>query len=340
MSATGKKFTKRAIAAPADGKWPRLKHHYKLLKEIGKGGFGTVYLAESVEDGKKYAVKVMWKNAIKKVDRDLHHLEQEINILYALDHPKILGIDDLIITKTTVCIVTQLCSGGDLLDKIIDDGPYTENNAAKVMQQLLQALEYSHGQKVVHRDLKPENLMLASADNMTDIRVIDFGLGKLLDDGVVTHTVCGTPQYAAPEVLLPVVDGKNAKSGHSFDVDIWSAGVVAYCLLSGTPPFWSPTNDQGELLKKVVKGDFDFPQEIWEDVSQEAQDFISACLTVDPAKRPSATELLKHKWITTYTAPDAPGTIQLEAAYEMLQDYVSQIHSHSKTFKAVPFDAE
>lgn len=179
--------------------------------------------------------------------------------------------------------------GGDLFTRIIEHGSFSEKNARYVVRNILTGIEYLHSKGIAHRDLKPENIMMVD-ENSIDIKIADFGLSRVVDDGSFMSTLCGTPNYVAPEVIQ--------HKGYTSSVDIWSIGVITYALLSSKLPFYSSKKDGlGSLYAKIIKGEFEFGDKgIWDAVSQEGKDFIRCLLNTDPGKRPTATEALKHPW--------------------------------------------
>jgi len=263
---------------------------YTVGKELGRGAFSVVYEAKEKKGGGMYAVKIIQK---KNVQQDLHRLAIEMNILKSVDHPNIIKLKDLFETDESLYIVTELVTGGELFDRIVGKGSYSEKDAAHLMKKLIMALEYLHQKDIVHRDLKPENLLLKSAEEDNEIKLADFGLSKIMGQEVMMQTACGTPGYVAPEVLKA--------SGYGKEVDMWSAGVICYILLCGFPPFYHENIPL--LFESIMKADYDYPAEYWDHISDDAIDFIDSLLVVDPKKRASATQALKHKWLTG-NAPD------------------------------------
>jgi len=191
-------------------------------------------------------------------------------------------------------IVTEIVSGGELFDRIVSKGSYTEKDAADLVVKFLEAIEYLHEKGIVHRDLKPENLLLKSKDNDSDVKLADFGLSKIVGQEVLMQTACGTPGYVAPEVLR--------QKGYGKAVDMWSVGVITYILLCGYPPFYD--EDQATLFETIIRGKFEFHAEYWKDISSSAKDLIRKMLTVDPKKRLDAKQALKHPWVAGEEAPD------------------------------------
>jgi calcium-dependent protein kinase len=210
----------------------------------------------------------------------------EIQILKQLDHPNILKIYEFYQDKKNYYIIIELCTGGELFDKIIDQGSFTEKEASAVMKQLLGAVLYANTKTIAHRDLKPENILLdITSDGGYNIKVIDWGTAKTYEPGSKMTEKFGTAYYIAPEVLKQKYDEK---------CDIWSCGVILYLLLSGCPPFPGKTDE--EVLKNVAKGKYSIEGEEWEYISTEAKDLIKSMLTYDPTKRISAKEAMEHKW--------------------------------------------
>lgn len=171
----------------------------------------------------------------------------------------------------------------------MEHGCFSERNARFVVRNILGGIKYLHSQGIAHRDLKPENIMMVNEDTL-DIKIADFGLSRMVDDGSFMSTLCGTPNYVAPEVIQ--------RRGYTSSVDIWSIGVITYALISSSLPFFGDAKDElGSLYAKIIKGDFEFrKKEVWDVVSQECKDFIRSLLNVDPETRPTATEALRSPW--------------------------------------------
>ncbi|XP_036955513.1 calcium/calmodulin-dependent protein kinase type 1 isoform X1 [Acanthopagrus latus] len=188
----------------------------------------------------------------------------------------------------------QLVSGGELFDRIIEKGFYTEKDASKLIQQILDAVKYLHDMGIVHRDLKPENLLYYSMDEDSKIMISDFGLSKIEGSGSVMSTACGTPGYVAPEVL--------AQKPYSKAVDCWSIGVIAYILLCGYPPFYD--ENDAKLFEQILKAEYEFDSPYWDDISDSAKDFIVHLMEKDPHVRYTCDQALQHPWIAGDTALD------------------------------------
>lgn len=268
---------------------------YTLEKNLlGEGSYGEVSKGVHKATGAKRAVKAI---SIKKI-ADKDRFNEEVNVQRSLDHPHIVKLYEVFRDKEKVYMVMELCTGGELFDRIIAEsqkhGPghaFGEGDAARIMQQIYGAVRYLHGRKYVHRDIKPENFLLQNAEKQAPIKVIDFGLAKQFVPGTNDlHTKAGTPYYVAPEVLR-----STKTNGYNEKCDIWSCGVLAYILLCGYPPFYGDSDDQ--ILKMVKKGTYDFPKQDWDAVSKNAKDFINVQLQLNTDKRASAEQLMSHAWL-------------------------------------------
>ncbi|CDR94798.1 calcium-dependent protein kinase 4, putative [Babesia bigemina] len=265
------------------------RDNYKAVKLLGKGSFGEVLLCLNRETGQQYAVKVILKSSVKRKG-DHESLLREVNVLKSLDHPNIMKIFEFYEDEKYYYFVTELYTGGELFDEIVSRKCFSEQDAAKIIKQVLSGINYMHKQNVVHRDLKPENLLLESKEPNANIRIIDFGLSTYCDLNSKMKDKIGTAYYIAPDVLKGVYDSK---------CDIWSIGVILYILLCGFPPFNGA--NESEIIKKVQTGKYTFDLPQWRKVSESAKDLISRMITYNPAKRISANEALEHHWLTYMT---------------------------------------
>lgn len=259
---------------------------YKLdEKELGTGAFSTVVLATSKAEGaQKVAVKCIRKTPdLKKEDVDSLH--EEVAVLRSVEHPNIVKLHDFFEEKKMYYMVIELMEGGELFERIVKKTFYNEMDARGLVRILLDALAYLHGRGIVHRDLKPENLLLKSPFNDFDIKLADFGFAKKVE-GKSLDTQCGTPGYVAPEIL------KGKKYGTA--VDMWSCGVIIYILLGGYPPFHD--DNHAILYRKIKAADYAFDPQYWDQVSDDAKDLIRKMLVVDPDKRLTASQALRHPW--------------------------------------------
>jgi len=259
---------------------------YTRGKTLGEGAFSVVIEATNKETGESYAVKVVTKSKLTKEDEIA--LKDEIIVLRELEHQHIIRLYDVYEEKSFWYLVTEKMTGGELFDRIVSKSFYNEKEARDVCKILFEAIGYCHTNAVAHRDLKPENLLLKSEDNDSEIKIADFGFAKKVLTPNSLTTQCGTPGYVAPEILEGVAYDEKS--------DMWSLGVIVYILLGGYPPFIE--QNQRELFRKIRKGQYEFHEEYWGSVSPEAKDFISCLLTVQPSKRLTAEQALKHKWMT------------------------------------------
>ncbi|KAK1443235.1 serine/threonine-protein kinase [Babesia gibsoni] len=265
------------------------RQNYKAVKLLGKGSFGEVLLCLNRATGQQYAVKVIVKSSVKRKG-DQESLLREVEVLKGLDHPNIMKIFEFFEDEKYYYFVTELYSGGELFDEIVSRKCFSEQDAAKIIKQVLSGINYMHKQNVVHRDLKPENLLLESKSPDANIRIIDFGLSTHCDVDTKMKEKIGTAYYIAPDVLKGVYDSK---------CDIWSIGVILYILLCGFPPFNGA--NETEIIKKVQTGKYSFDMPQWRKVSESAKDLIRRMITYNPAKRITAAEALEHHWIQYMT---------------------------------------
>ncbi|MGH0137285.1 UNVERIFIED_CONTAM: hypothetical protein FKN15_058776 [Acipenser sinensis] len=259
-----------------------------MKEKLGEGSFSEVRLAQDRRTQKLVAVKCIHKRALK--DKEAL-LENEIAVLRKIKHDNIVSLEEIYETPSELYLVMTLVTGGELLDRILERGMYTEKDASSVIGQVLDAVRYLHDMGIVHRDLKPENLLYDTVFEDSKIVISDFGLSKMEDQGMLS-TACGTPAYIAPELLEQKTYGK--------EVDCWAVGVIAYILLCGYPPFYDE-NDM-ELYRQIVKAEYEFDSPYWDDISESAKDFIGHLLQKDPEKRYTCEEALRHPWISGDTA--------------------------------------
>ncbi|CAG5865163.1 unnamed protein product [Menidia menidia] len=236
-----------------------------------------------------FAVKCIPKKALKGKESSI---ENEIAVLRRIKHENIVALEDIYESPDHLYLIMQLVSGGELFDRIVEKGFYTEKDASTLIRQVLDAVNYLHSMGIVHRDLKPENLLYFNPQDESKIMISDFGLSKMEGSGDVMSTACGTPGYVAPEVL--------AQKPYSKAVDCWSIGVIAYILLCGYPPFYD--ENDSKLFEQILKADYEFDAPYWDDISDSAKDFISWLMEKDPAKRFTCEQALKHPWIAGDTA--------------------------------------
>ncbi|XP_043490501.1 calcium/calmodulin-dependent protein kinase type II alpha chain isoform X6 [Polistes fuscatus] len=272
------------MAAPAA--CTRFSDNYDLKEELGKGAFSVVRRCVQKSSGLEFAAKII--NTKKLSARDFQKLEREARICRKLQHPNIVRLHDSIQEENYHYLVFDLVTGGELFEDIVAREFYSEADASHCIQQILESVHHCHHNGVVHRDLKPENLLLASKAKGAAVKLADFGLAiEVSGESQAWYGFAGTPGYLSPEVLKKEPYGK--------PVDIWACGVILYILLVGYPPFWD--DDQHRLYAQIKAGSYDYPSPEWDTVTPEAKNLINQMLTVNPSKRITANEALKHPWI-------------------------------------------
>jgi calcium-dependent protein kinase len=271
----------------------KIDKYYRFIKELGHGSFGKVYRCQRISTGDFYACKKFDKKLIKNKKR----LKTEINLLRATDHPNIIKLYEAFEDKNYLYLIMEECTGGELFLRLVMNAKnnklYTEKDAAKIMKQILEAVNYLHCHGVCHRDLKPENILLSSKDDFSQLKLIDFSLSQILNttDDIMKGQV-GTLYYMAPEVIL---------GNYNEKCDVWSCGVILYILLSGNPPFFSKSEEK--LKQKIckMKYNFDLPQ--FSKISQDAKNLIRQ-IFVDRDNRPTIADVLNSTWVKG-NAPNA-----------------------------------
>ncbi|KAK7022291.1 kinase-like domain-containing protein [Favolaschia claudopus] len=264
---------------------------YTTGKVLGRGTYATVKEAFDKETGDVYACKIINKHLMRGRE---YLVRNELDVLNKISrsHPNIVTLEDYFESKHNIYLCFGLCNGGELFDRIGSWSHFYEADAAALVRTILTTLNYIHASGIVHGDLKPENLLFQSKGESTEIMITDFGLSGILDEKMSLLTgVCGTPGYMAPEIF--------SKKGHSKPVDIWAVGVIAYYMLVGHPPFDRSTARLEQAA--ILSGDLQFDTAEWAPVSMTARDFVRACLTTDPARRPTAEQALKHAWLSSKT---------------------------------------
>uniref|UniRef100_I3K0Y6 calcium/calmodulin-dependent protein kinase n=1 Tax=Oreochromis niloticus TaxID=8128 RepID=I3K0Y6_ORENI len=268
----------------------RFTDEYQLYEELGKGAFSVVRRCIKKSTGQEYAAKII--NTKKLSARDHQKLEREARICRLLKHPNIVRLHDSIAEEGFHYLVFDLVTGGELFEDIVAREYYSEADASHCINQILESVSHIHQHDIVHRDLKPENLLLASKMKGAAVKLADFGLAiEVQGDQQAWFGFAGTPGYLSPEVLRKDPYGK--------PVDIWAPHhfkcVILYILLVGYPPFWD--EDQHKLYQQIKAGAYDFPSPEWDTVTPEAKNLINQMLTINPAKRITADQALKHPWV-------------------------------------------
>ncbi|XP_048098969.1 calcium/calmodulin-dependent protein kinase type II subunit beta-like isoform X7 [Alosa alosa] len=264
----------------------RFTDEFQLYEELGKGAFSVVRRCVKLCSGQEYAAKII--NTKKLNARDHQKLEREARICRLLKHSNIVRLHDSISEEGFHYLLFDLVTGGELFEDIVAREYYSEADASHCIHQILDSVNHIHLHDIVHRDLKPENLLLASKCKNAAVKLADFGLAiEVQGDQQAWFGFAGTPGYLSPEVLRKEAYGK--------PVDIWACGVILYILLVGYPPFWD--EDQHKLYQQIKAGAYDFPSPEWDTVTPEAKNLINQMLTINPAKRITSQEALKHPWV-------------------------------------------
>ncbi|XP_034020911.1 serine/threonine-protein kinase DCLK2-like [Thalassophryne amazonica] len=270
-----------------------INEKYKIGKVIGDGNFAVVKECVERSTGQEFALKIIDKARCCGKE---HLIENEVAVLRRVRHPSIIQLIEVDETPTQLFLVMELVKGGDLFDAITSSTKCSERDASAMVYNLAGAIKYLHRMNIVHRDIKPENLLVCEyPDGTKSLKLGDFGLATVVEGPL--YTVCGTPTYVAPEII--------AETGYGLKVDIWAAGVIAYILLCGFPPFRSENNVQEELFDQILRGKLEFPSPDWDNISLPAKMLISQMLQVNVDARFTAEEVLSHPWVTDETPIDS-----------------------------------
>ena len=292
---------------------------YKKLNFLGEGSFAAVYRVQNRITDAVRAMKVINKSSTCSAEDD-KEIFNEINILRTMDHPNILKIFEFYSNRESYSIVTELCSGGELFQEIVDKGPFTETYSAYVMYQIFSAINYCHKMNIIHRDLKPENILIVDRDknNYPRIKICDFGTSKMVEKGAVQKKLVGSSYYIAPEVL---------KKRYNEKCDIWSCGVILYILLSARPPFGGDSDS--EIMERVALGKYDIESKPFNKISKSAIDLIQKLLLMDVNKRISAEDALNHPWFKENKAKELYNQIKDENTLKKLINNLKNYKSDS-----------
>lgn len=265
----GQPKTNKKVKKYRDKFDPRVTAKYDIKALIGRGSFSRVVRVENRLTRQPYAIKMIDRVQGKEV------FESELKVLRRVNHKFIIQLVEVFETKDKVYMVMELATGGELFDRIIAKGSFTERDATRVLQMVLEGVEYLHGLGIAHRDLKPENLLYYHPGHDSKIMITDFGLSATIKGENMLRTTCGTPEYIAPEIL--------ARKPYTVQVDMWAVGVITYILLSGTMPF--DDENRTRLYRLILKAKYSYAGEHWKDVSDLAKNFIDRCLVITPSER-------------------------------------------------------
>lgn len=294
---------------------PRVTAKYDIKALIGRGSFSRVVRVEHKSTRQPYAIKII--ETRYREGREV--CESELCVLRRVRHTNIIQLMEVFETAERVYMVMELATGGELFDRIIARGSFTERDATRVLQMVLDGVKYLHTLGITHRDLKPENLLYYHPGADSKIIITDFGLAssRKKGDECLMKTTCGTPEYIAPEILV--------RKPYTNAVDMWALGVISYILLSGTMPF--EDDNRMRLYRQILKGKYSFTGEPWPSVSNLAKDFVERILTVDPAQRLSAGQALKHPWIVSMAAASSMKNLQRCISQNLLKRASSRCQS-------------
>ncbi|EAS04482.1 kinase domain protein (macronuclear) [Tetrahymena thermophila SB210] len=301
-----------------------INYFYKIISQLGKGSFGSVKLAtyrqgqNDRREKKLFAIKTILKDRVKD---KIYMLQRELEVLKTLDHPNIIKFYETYHDKMYIHFVMEYCPGGDLFEYVANKGPLEEFEAAQIMKKLFSAVAHIHSKNIVHRDLKPENILFTSKDKTSwDIKIIDFGLSRQFNSNDKKHmSVVGTPLYVAPEII--------GEKNYEKECDNWSLGVIMYILLSGREPFYAKSLK--EVYDKIRNQRYDFNDSCWENITKQAKDLISKLLTVDPKKRFTCEQALKHQWFSQFS--ENKDQKEIKKAQERISNLLS--YNNSARFK-------
>ncbi|OIV99428.1 hypothetical protein TanjilG_17238 [Lupinus angustifolius] len=259
---------------------------YQLGKELGRGEFGVTHRCVDLKSGEAFACKKIAKTKLR-TEIDIADVRREVQIMRHLPkHPNIVSFREAYEDRDAVYLVMELCEGGELFDRIVAKGHYTERAAANVTKTILEVCKLCHDEGVIHRDLKPENFLFADGSENSPLKAIDFGLSTFYEAGERFSEIVGSPYYMAPEVL---------RRNYGPEVDVWSTGVILYILLCGVPPFWAETEEG--IAQAIIRSNLDFTRDPWPKVSEEAKDIVKRMLDPNPQTRVTVQEVLEHSWI-------------------------------------------
>ncbi|KAK4412968.1 Calcium-dependent protein kinase [Sesamum alatum] len=285
-----------------------IEEFYELGRELGRGEFGVTYLCTDKATGEVFACKSISKKKLR-TRVDIEDVRREVEIMRHLPkHPNIVSLKDTYEDDHAVHLVMELCEGGELFDRIVARGHYTERAAAAVIRTIVEVIQNCHKHGVMHRDLKPENFLFVNKKETAPLKAIDFGLSVFFKPGERFNEIVGSPYYMAPEVL---------KRNYGPEVDVWSAGVILYILLCGVPPFWAET-EQG-VAQAIIRSVVDFKRDPWPKVSDRAKDLVKKMLNPDPKQRLTAQEVLDHPWLQN--AKSAPNVSLGETVRARLKQF-------------------
>ncbi|XP_041454022.1 serine/threonine-protein kinase H1-like [Lytechinus variegatus] len=300
---------------------PRVNAKYDIKALIGTGTYSRVVRVEHRSTRQPYAIKMVEKKRDGK-----QFWEVELTILRRVRHSNIIQLLEVYDGKDRIYMIMELATGGELFDRIVTRGNFTERDATRVLHMVLDAMRYLHGLGITHRDLKPENLLYYHPGNESKIMITDFGLASFRKNAEgpennMMRTICGTPEYISPEILL--------RKPYTQSVDLWAIGVVAYILLSGRMPF--DDDNRTRLYRKILRAKYSFTGDPWKDVSPAGKDFIDKLLVINPSERMTASQAMKHPWIVTMAAQSSLKNLQRSISQNWLKHTSTRSRSARST---------
>ncbi|CAH9101053.1 unnamed protein product [Cuscuta epithymum] len=276
----------KPITVLTNVKKENIEDRYLVDRELGRGEFGVTYLCIDRGSRELLACKSISKRKLRTAV-DVDDVRREVAIMKHLPrNSNIVSLKEACEDDNAVHLVMELCEGGELFDRIVARGHYTERAAAAVTRTIVEVVQLCHKHGVIHRDLKPENFLFANKKENSPLKAIDFGLSIFFKPGERFSEIVGSPYYMAPEVL---------KRNYGPEIDIWSAGVILYILLCGVPPFWAES-EQG-VAQAILRGAIDFKREPWPSISETAKNLVRQMLEPDPKLRLTAKQVIEHPWI-------------------------------------------
>ena len=291
---------------------------YDELNMLGEGAYGKVVKVRHKISKVLRAMKIIHKDKMSLGSEEEEALINEINVVKSLDHPNIMKVYEFFNKDNCLYIISELLSGGELLDKINDNNQLSEDVSAFLMKQIFSAVDFCHQKGIIHRDLKPENILIESEEEANKefftVKIIDFGTSGKIKNGEMFNLNVGTPLYISPEVL---------KNKYNEKCDIWSCGVIMYMMLSGQPPF-KGENDE-EIYQSIKEGKYNFDDEKWDEISKDAKDLIKNLLIKDINKRYSAKQALSHPWITKHRRNKVLDKNKLSEVVTNLRNYSAKL---------------
>ena len=301
----------------------KIDKYYRFIKELGHGSFGQVFRVQSISTGNVYACKKFNKKLLKNKKR----VKTEIDLLRATDHPNIIKLYETFEDKQHLYLIMEECNGGELFNRLAinarNNKMYTEKDAARIMKQILEAVNYLHYHGVCHRDLKPENILFSSMDEFSHLKLIDFGLSKVLKktNDLINEEV-GTLYYMAPEVIL---------GNYNEKCDVWSCGVILYIMLSGNPPFYAKNEES--LKRKICNMEYNFDFPSFSKISGDAKDLIKQ-IFVDSDQRPTISDLLNSTWVKENAPNSTSESLNIDWGRIMKYSKLNLVQKSVINFKA------